>query len=107
MKKLIGFMFLLMASYSYSATYYCDAPKWNAETKFEGDIGAAGAAGTLLYFGPNPGDAETEGTYQFETATKFKMYFEGEPVHICDQWKPKQWYCKMGKWFWYKLNCDF
>jgi hypothetical protein len=107
MYKFIAAILLLFCSTLNAATYFCTAPKWGAETKFEGTVNSPGAIGTLLYFGPNPSDADTEGTYKFEIATQFKMYFEGEPVHICDQWQPKLWYCKMGKWFWYKLNCDF
>jgi len=107
MKKLLAFAFLMTGLSVQAETYFCNAPLWNAETKFEGQVGIKGAMGALLYFGPNPGDAKTDGTYEFLSPTRFTMYFEGEPLHICDQWKPKLWYCKMNKWFRYKLYCDF
>lgn len=104
---LLALLTIFISVSAFSATYYCEAPKWGAETRFDGTVGAPNAAGTLIYFGPNPGDAETEGTYKFSTIDSFKMYFEGEPVHTCTKWKTGEWYCKMGKWFMYKMVCDF
>lgn len=107
MRNLIVALALLFSSSLTAGTFFCYAPEYDADTRFDGEVGVPDAQGLLLYFGPNPADAEVEGVYKFESARRMKLFFTGEPTHICDLFRPGDWNCRMGKWFRYRLKCDF
>lgn len=107
MRILMLVMALLVSSSLTAGTYYCHSAQYDADTRFDGEIGIAGADGLLTYFGPNPWEAAVDGAYSFDSPTRFRMFFEGEPAHVCDNFGQGKWNCRMGAWFRYRITCDF
>lgn len=101
------YLFLLLFSSNIYAQSYCDNAQWNSQTRFDGPIGSPGNAGVVTYLGHNPTPSDNVGTYTFLTADSFKMEFAGEPRHVCNRTFEKNWSCKMGLWFRYRLSCEF